>query len=59
MHMSKLSCKQGDNLKRGDKIGEVGSTGRSTGSHLHWQIQTIEGGTTCDPAPSLKKGEKV
>ena len=59
MHMSKLSCKQGDNLKRGDKIGEVGSTGRSTGAHLHWQIQTIDSGTTCDPAPSLKKGEKV
>ena len=59
MHMSKLSCKQGDTLKRGDKIGEVGSTGRSTGSHLHWQIQTVDGGTTCDPAPSLKKGEKV
>ena len=59
MHMSKLSCKQGDTLKRGDKIGEVGSTGRSTGAHLHWQIQTIDSGTTCDPAPSLKKGDKV
>ena len=59
MHMSKLSCKQGDNLKRGDKIGEVGSTGRSTGAHLHWQIQTVDGGTTTDPMPKAKKGDKV
>ena len=59
MHMSKLSCKQGDNLKRGDKIGEVGSTGRSTGAHLHWQIQTVDGGTTTDPMPNAKKGDKV
>ena len=59
MHMSKLSCKQGDNLKRGDKIGEVGSTGRSTGAHLHWQIQTVEGGTTTNPMPNAKKGDKV
>lgn len=59
MHLSKITCKQGDSVKRGTKIGEVGSTGRSTGPHLHWQIQTIDGGTTCDPAPSLKKGDKV
>ena len=57
--MSKLSCKQGDNLKRGDKIGEVGSTGRSTGAHLHWQIQTLDGGTTTNPMPNNKAGDNV
>ena len=59
MHLSKITCSKGQTVTRGTKIGEVGSTGRSTGAHLHWQIQTITGGTTCDPAPSLKKGENV
>ena len=59
MHLSKITCKTGDNVQRGTKVGEVGSTGRSTGAHLHWQIQTKDGGVTCDPAPSLRKGENV
>ena len=59
MHLSKITCKTGDNVQRGTKVGEVGSTGRSTGPHLHWQIQTKDGGVTCDPAPSLKKGDNV
>lgn len=38
LHMSKISVEKGDFVKTGDKIGEVGSTGRSTGNHLHWGI---------------------
>lgn len=34
-HMSKISVKVGDYLEQYDKVGEVGSTGRSTGPHLH------------------------
>ena len=36
IHMSELSVKKGDYILKGEKIGEVGSSGRSTGDHLHW-----------------------
>jgi murein DD-endopeptidase len=38
MHMKKLLVKPGDKVKRGDRIGLSGSTGRSTGPHLHYEI---------------------
>lgn len=37
-HLSKISVKNGQKVKQGDVIGKVGSTGRSTGSHLHYEI---------------------
>jgi murein DD-endopeptidase MepM/ murein hydrolase activator NlpD len=38
-HQSKLSVKEGDVVQRGHKLGEVGSTGRSTGPHLHFEVR--------------------
>jgi murein DD-endopeptidase MepM/ murein hydrolase activator NlpD len=38
LHMSKVAAKEGDHVQAGDVIGYVGSTGRSTGSHLHWAL---------------------
>jgi murein DD-endopeptidase MepM/ murein hydrolase activator NlpD len=37
-HLSKVTVKQGQVLKAGDVLGEVGRTGRATGPHLHWSL---------------------
>ncbi|WP_133407308.1 M23 family metallopeptidase [Parashewanella tropica] len=38
LHLSKLDVVKGQSVKQGQKIGEIGSTGRSTGPHLDWRI---------------------
>ena len=37
-HMSKINVKKGQKVKRGHVIGEVGTTGTSTGNHLHYEV---------------------
>lgn len=46
-HCSKLYVKQGDVIEQGQEIAEVGSTGKSTGPHLHFEI--IRGSTYINP----------
>jgi murein DD-endopeptidase MepM/ murein hydrolase activator NlpD len=37
-HLSRIQVKQGQTIKRGDRLGAVGKTGRVTGPHLHWTV---------------------
>ena len=48
IHLSKLDVKVGDTIKRGDKIAEIGATGRVTGPHLDWRFNWK--GERLDPA---------
>jgi len=50
-HMSVLAVSVGDNVEKGQKIGVVGSTGRSTGPHVHFTIQ--KGGAFVNPLDYL------
>jgi murein DD-endopeptidase MepM/ murein hydrolase activator NlpD len=51
-HMSRIIAHAGDRVKRGDLIGYVGSTGRSTGSHLHYEVRID--GHAVNPIPFLQ-----
>jgi murein DD-endopeptidase MepM/ murein hydrolase activator NlpD len=51
-HMSDLACNIGETVQRGQYIGAVGSTGRSTGPHLHLEVRRY--GQTVNPLALLK-----
>ncbi len=55
-HLSSVSVQPGQELQAGTLIGAVGSTGRSTGPHLHFEIlvATPEGWIAIDPAPGVQ-----
>ncbi|KIL39472.1 hypothetical protein SD70_19865 [Gordoniibacillus kamchatkensis] len=52
MHLSKSLVSEGDNVTKGQRIGLVGNTGRSTGAHLHYEL--IQNGKSIDPKPYLQ-----
>ena len=61
LHLSKLAVKEGQEVKRGAVIGNVGKTGRATGPHLCWRANwfdvRVDPSLLLQPEPA-KKGEK-
>lgn len=56
-HASAVVVKKGDIVKRGQLIAKVGTTGRSTGPHLHFEV--LVSGVPQDPRPFLNAGEAL
>lgn len=56
-HASRVYVKKGDLIKRGQKIAEVGTTGRSTGPHLHFEV--LVQGVPQDPQKFLAAGQNL
>lgn len=56
-HLSEIIVKEGQVVKRGEKIAESGNTGRSTGPHLHYEVRI--NGETVDPALYLPDYNKM
>ncbi len=50
-HMSRLNVAAGQQVKKGDVIGYVGTTGRSTGPHLHYEVRIA--GVAVNPVPYM------
>lgn len=56
IHMSKITVKEGQTVKKGQEIGHIGMTGRATGPHLHWVVSWKN--KRIDPQVFLKNSEK-
>jgi murein DD-endopeptidase MepM/ murein hydrolase activator NlpD len=56
-HMSRLIARPGQRVRRGELIGLMGSTGRSTGSHLHYEVRID--GRAVNPVPFIQGGESL
>jgi murein DD-endopeptidase MepM/ murein hydrolase activator NlpD len=56
-HLSKIVAKKGQTVAKGDIIGRTGSTGRSTGPHLHYEIRV--NGRAIDPMTFIRAGEEL
>jgi murein DD-endopeptidase MepM/ murein hydrolase activator NlpD len=54
-HLSAYNVVEGQHVHKGDVIGYVGTTGRSTGPHLHYEVRI--GGEAVDPAPYMQMGQ--
>jgi murein DD-endopeptidase MepM/ murein hydrolase activator NlpD len=56
-HLSAIMVRPGDHITRGQLIGRMGSTGRSTGSHLHYEVRID--GRAVNPIPFMKSTDYV
>ena len=52
-HLSRVEVTKGQQLAAGDAVGLLGSTGRSTGPHLHYEVQFFRLATRCWPGASV------
>jgi len=56
-HLSKIKVDVGQRVSRGDRIGDMGNTGRSTGTHLHYEIRI--GDRAIDPMTFIRAAKNV
>ena len=56
-HLHSIKVKKGDDVALGDRVGLMGSSGRSTGPHLHYEVHF--NGKQYDPSKFLKAGKHV
>lgn len=56
-HLSAIHVSEGQRVDAGERIGDIGSTGRSTGPHLHYEVRRRDDAR--DPAPFLKAGKRI
>ncbi len=56
-HLNSIDVRQGQRVSRGDRIGGMGTTGASTGVHLHYEVRV--GGTPVNPITYIRAGQNV
>ncbi len=56
-HLSQIRVSVGDKVSRGERIGDMGNTGRSTGTHLHYEVR--QSGDAINPMTYIKAGRDV
>lgn len=56
-HLSRMNVRKGQRVSRGDRIGDIGNSGRSTGPHLHYEVRV--GGKPINPMIYIKAAKDV
>ncbi|MGR3321621.1 MAG: DUF5930 domain-containing protein [Pseudooceanicola sp.] len=56
-HLSRIRVKEGQRVSRGDRIGDMGASGRVTGPHLHYEVRV--GGRAVNPMTYIKAAKDV
>ncbi|HKL70400.1 M23 family metallopeptidase [Salibaculum sp.] len=56
-HQSRIRVEEGQRVSRGDHIGDIGNSGRSTGPHLHYEIR--QSGSAVNPMTYIRAGQDV